>query len=115
MHWCEDRLLIYYENSDNTIVESQGRAKHSTADEALAAAAGMGAHRVVLTHFSQRYPRLPPCIVTAGPIAQRYIVAFDGMEVPFAILGELPKLMPLLSLALSAQEEIADDSAELNS
>ena len=35
--------------------------RHSTVTEALTVAEQMGAFCTVLTHFSQRYPRLPPC------------------------------------------------------
>ena len=36
------------------------RKRHSTTAEALGVASDAAARRAVLTHFSQRYPRLPP-------------------------------------------------------
>ena len=40
--------------------------RHSTTEEALTAAASMGAYRTILTHFSQRYPKIPLGIPTSG-------------------------------------------------
>ena len=40
--------------------------RHSTTEEALRVAADMGAYRTVLTHFSQRYPKIPVGVPTSG-------------------------------------------------
>jgi len=40
--------------------------RHSTTEEALQVAASMGAYRTILTHFSQRYPKIPVGIPTSG-------------------------------------------------
>ena len=40
--------------------------RHSTTEEALKVAASMGAYRIILTHFSQRYPKIPVGIPTSG-------------------------------------------------
>ncbi|CAN0484479.1 unnamed protein product, partial [Discosporangium mesarthrocarpum] len=50
---------------------------HSTTDEALSIGRQMGADRVILTHFSQRYPKIPQL-----PQEQdgRVCVAFDFMR-----------------------------------
>jgi hypothetical protein len=56
-----------------------------------------------LTHFSQRYPKLPPGL--EGPDAATAAVAFDGMCIPLVALPDLPKLLPLLHEALREREE----------
>ena len=40
--------------------------RHSTTEEALRVAADMGAYRHILTHFSQRYPKIPIGIPASG-------------------------------------------------
>lgn len=62
--------------------------------------------RTVLTHFSQRYPRLPagyPSDVT--PWRSRPLLAVDGAVVNFALLPVLPALMPAVAAALEEIEE----------
>lgn len=62
--------------------------------------------RTVLTHFSQRYPRLPAGYPsTARPWRQRPLLAVDGAVVSFAALPLLPALMPAVAAALEELEE----------
>ena len=70
------------------------RKRHSTAAGALAVAAASGAKRTILTHFSQRYPGLPPDALQAPEQwdAARAVAAADGMAVRFADLGRLEGL-----------------------
>lgn len=42
------------------------KRRHSTTEEALEVAATAGAYRTVLTHFSQRYPKIPAGISASG-------------------------------------------------
>lgn len=68
-------------------------------------------HRTVLTHFSQRYPRIPAGIdPSALPLRRRPVPAFDGMLLPLNALRDLPYIMPPLALAL-AEPEAADAMA----
>ena len=55
----------------------------------------MGAFRVLLTHFSQRYPYAPD--YGDGPSC---MVAFDGLSFPLTALPLLPRAMPVLRRAL---------------
>lgn len=81
------------------------RKRHSTSAEALEAGARMGAYRTLLTHFSQRYPKLPGGLDAGAPRWRaRPLLAFDGMVVPLALLPELPALMPLVAAALGDGE-----------
>ena len=50
----------------------------------------MGAHRTVLTHFSQRYPHVPPI-----PASCRHntVIAFDMMTVNLADLDKVPLMV----------------------
>ena len=61
-------------------------------------ATAMNADRVVLTHFSQRYPRLPVGLPVEGdPNYGYHIVAYDGMVIPLCMATDMPNLMPLLT------------------
>ena len=61
-------------------------------------ATAMNAGRVILTHFSQRYPRFPVGLpVEGGPDYGYHLVAYDGMVVPLNMLEAMPELMPLLT------------------
>ena len=70
--------------------------------EALGVGSRMGAWRVILTHFSQRYPKLTD--VRDSP-SDGAVIAFDGMRVPFSLLPELPQLAPSLLCMFAAELE----------
>ena len=63
----------------------------------------MGAYCTVLTHFSQRYPKLPQGLPEDGSCA--VFVAFDGMRLPLSLLPALPLLLPALRAALTKAED----------
>ena len=73
--------------------------RHSTSEEAVAAGCSSGAYRTILTHFSQRYPKLPPGLETEAAATAGIAVAFDGMRVPLLALQDLPQLLPVLQQA----------------
>ena len=66
----------------------------------------MGAYRTVLTHFSQRYPKMPEGLPRDGPAAAGTVVAFDGMRVPLRLLGVLPLLLPAMERTLQREDEV---------
>ena len=57
------------------------KKRHSTVGEALEIGSHMDAWRVVLTHFSQRYPKLGGVRRASGDREDRAIIAFDQMTV----------------------------------
>jgi len=87
------------------------RKRHSTTAEALGVARAMAAYRTVLTHFSQRYPRVPPGVPAAGPLAARALAACDGLSLPLALLPRLHALAPALAAALEDAAPDPDDAA----
>uniref|UniRef100_A0A6U2E235 ribonuclease Z n=1 Tax=Hemiselmis andersenii TaxID=464988 RepID=A0A6U2E235_HEMAN len=91
-------LLIHEATLDTPLEEDAKAKQHSTTGEALGVGGRMGAYRTLLTHFSQRYPKVPPLEeVTAHGAAA---VAFDFMSVDLADLPSLPSMMaPLARLA----------------
>ena len=89
-------LLIHEATFDNDRHADAAGKRHSTLGGALAAAQAMGAWRLLLTHFSQRYSRYAPDLTAlcgdaaAQAAAGRAAPAFDGMLVPFTALHSLP-------------------------
>lgn len=63
--------------------------------------------RTALTHFSQRYPRMPAGFpADATPWARRPLLAVDGAVLRFDLLPVLPALMPAVAAAL---EEVCEE------
>ncbi|KAK9822596.1 hypothetical protein WJX74_008798 [Apatococcus lobatus] len=99
-------LLIHEATFEATLQADAHSKKHSTVDEAMQVATAMNADRVILTHFSQRYPRLPVGLPVEGkPNYGYHLVAYDGMVVPLSMLRDMPNLMPLLTAALETDED----------
>lgn len=76
-------LLVHEATFDDALADDAVAKRHSTVGEALAVARQMRARDVVLTHFSQRYPKLPPPLAVeesgaASAGALRVHCAFDG-------------------------------------
>ena len=101
-------LLIHEATFDDTKGEEAKAKRHSTVNEALTIAKDMNVFRVILTHFSQRYPKIPPMPET---LKTKAVLAFDYMTVTFRDLLWTPALIPLLSEVLPKDE---DDDNEIN-
>ena len=88
------RILVHEATfDDSSAMRAEAEMKrHSTVGEALEVGRRMGAWRVVLTHFSQRYPKLSD-VRNAN---DRALIAFDQMTLPFPLLADLPRLTPAL-------------------
>lgn len=71
--------------------------KHCTTSEAIKAGMDMGAKALMLTHFSQRYPKLP-VIAAEGHGGQKMKVAlaFDMMRMKVGEFGRFEKFIPAL-------------------
>lgn len=52
-------VLLHEATFDDELKGDAMAKKHSTTNEAIGVAAAMGARRVILTHFSQRYQKIP--------------------------------------------------------
>lgn len=57
--------------------------KHSTTSEAIDVGRRMGARRILLTHFSQRYQKIPVMSEESGSSDVKAGVCFDYMRVCF--------------------------------
>ena len=103
-------LLVHEATFEDGMEAEAAVKRHSTVGEALRVAVQMEARCTVLTHFSQRYPRIPPT-----PTEQAYqfpvIFAFDYMILRQETLVAASKLTPALRL-LYPEEGIGDDGDE---
>jgi ribonuclease BN (tRNA processing enzyme) len=81
-------LLVHEATFDDSMEQDAVRKKHSTVGQALDIARRMRARQVVFTHFSQRYPSLPPPVSASGEgpsnatAAANVLCAHDGFVHP---------------------------------
>ena len=101
-------LLIHESTFDPSRREMALQKRHSTSDEAIEVARGMRAYRIILSHFSQRYPRMPEGLsdesCSSDPLKSLReipMVAFDGLVVPLSLLPVLPLVLPSMKMALN--------------
>jgi len=90
--------------------EAEAVAKrHSTVSEALAVSREMSVQRLILTHFSQRYPSAPPTpkLGWAGAV-----LAFDFMELTFRDLLWAPALTPILCEVFPPPQSSVDEDGD---
>lgn len=93
-------LLIHEATFEDGMEEDAVLKRHSTVGEAIDVAMKMKAKSLVLTHFSQRYPKIPPMERTKDSETEIPIVfAFDFMKLTPGISIDLAaKLTPALRL-----------------
>jgi ribonuclease Z len=89
---------------EDELVHEARLKQHSTVSEAIEIGRRMHAKHTILTHFSQRYAKLP--LFSAGQLEPNVAFSFDSMRVR---LCDLPK-MPLMYPALTAmfQEDVEE-------
>ncbi|KOS18474.1 Ribonuclease Z 1 [Escovopsis weberi] len=109
---CRGAHLLVHECTFGDDKQDHARAKrHSTMAEALWVAREMGAHRTLLTHFSQRYSKADalrrPAGEAGGAASPRpsVLLAFDFMRVR---LGEFPEAERFIPAVQRLMEKMAD-------
>lgn len=103
-------VLIHEATFEDGMIEEAVARNHSTTTEAIEAGDSAGAYRIILTHFSQRYPKIP---VFDEAHMHKTCIAFDMMSVNLADLPVLPKVLPYVKL-LFRDEMIVDESDDVN-
>lgn len=105
-----DATVLIHEATFEDGMKDEAIAKnHSTTKEAIAVGTSAGAYRIILTHFSQRYPKIP---VFDEVDMHKTCIAFDLMSVNLMDLPVLPKVLPHLKL-LFRDEMAVDESDEV--
>ncbi|KAI8599324.1 beta-lactamase-like protein [Dissophora ornata] len=83
------------------------KKKHSTTQEAILVGEGMEAKFTMLTHFSQRYPKIPK--FDSEDKSTLIGICFDLMSVKLGQIWKLPKFLPALQVLYSPQSDEALD------
>ncbi|KAI6671887.1 hypothetical protein NL676_006772 [Syzygium grande] len=99
-------VLIHEATFEDSMVDEAIARNHSTTEEAIRVGASAGVYRIVLTHFSQRYPKIP---VFDEAYMHKTCIAFDLMSINIADLPVLPRVLPYLKM-LFRNEMIVDES-----
>ncbi|RZC59812.1 hypothetical protein C5167_007125 [Papaver somniferum] len=98
-------VLIHEATFEDNMGDVAIGKNHSTTKEAIDI--GGGAYRVILTHFSQRYPKIP-VFDEVETCARKTCVAFDFMSVNIADLPVLPKILPQLKLLFKNEVNVEE-------
>lgn len=94
---CPVDVLIHEATFEDGMEGEAVLKRHSTIGEALGVASEMQAKCVVLTHFSQRYPKIPP-VPTTVDLSSLVIFAFDSMKLTAQNLQLASELIPALRM-----------------
>lgn len=95
---------------EDGMMEEAIAKNHSTTKEAIDVGSSAGVYRIILTHFSQRYPKIP---VVDETHMHKTCIAFDLMSINLADLPILPKVLPYFKL-LFKDEMPVDESDDVN-
>ncbi|KAJ8440007.1 hypothetical protein Cgig2_020495 [Carnegiea gigantea] len=102
-------VLIHEATFEDEMVDEAIARNHSTTKEAMEVGEAAGVYRIILTHFSQRYPKIP---VFEATHMHNVCIGFDMMSINVADLPVLPRVLPHLKL-LFRNEMGFDESDEV--
>lgn len=88
-------VLIHEATFEDGMVDEAIARNHSTTKEAIEVGEAAGVYRMILTHFSQRYPKIP---VFEETHMHNTCIGFDMMSINMADLAVLPRVLPHLKL-----------------
>ncbi|GMR50826.1 hypothetical protein PMAYCL1PPCAC_21021, partial [Pristionchus mayeri] len=92
-HGMDADLLIHEATFEDGQEHEAFRKKHSTMGQAVEIAEKMRAKHCILSHFSARYPKVPP--LPAYLDEKKIGVAMDGLRVGFDRLSLVPLMTPI--------------------
>lgn len=100
-------LLIHEATHENELEQTALLKGHSTIGGALEIAKLMNAKNTVLTHISQRYPKLPTIGTEGATIdkTQHACFGFDGMRASLSQIQEIQRMVPRMSELLEQFED----------
>ncbi|CDR37222.1 CYFA0S01e08592g1_1 [Cyberlindnera fabianii] len=101
-------LLIHEATLENDLLEEAKKKRHCTINEAIEVSNTMKARKLILTHFSQRYPQLPH-ISNNIVVNSDYCFAFDTMIVKYGDIGEQIKVFDQLDIAFASEQTEMDE------
>ena len=95
-------LLIHEATFEDDLQEEAEAKRHCTTKEAVNVGNAADAYCTLLTHFSQRYPKIP---VIGESVYGRVGIAFDLMTVGLQDLSILPSIVPVVKQLFEEGEE----------
>nr|CAD7262484.1 unnamed protein product [Timema shepardi] len=101
-------LLIHEATMEDELQKEARYKLHSTTSQAIQVGLDMEARFTLLTHFSQRYAKLPRF---SENFSSKVGIAFDNMQVRFSDLPLLPLLYPALKLMFAEHYEELEQKA----
>lgn len=104
-------VLLHEATFDDELIAEAVNKRHSTTSEALKAGRDMGARGVVLTHFSQRYPKLP-VLSEAVEEGMEVVLAFDLCRVRVRDMGRFEGFLPALRELYKDEEGEKDEDMD---
>ncbi|XP_022080535.1 zinc phosphodiesterase ELAC protein 2-like [Acanthaster planci] len=106
-------VLIHEATLEDGLEAEAQKKRHSMISQAVDVGQQMGAKFTLLTHFSQRYPKIP---YFDEQLSHKVGVAFDNMRVSFSELDQLPLCLPALKHVFTSyiqeMQELRDKRAE---
>ncbi|KAI1451879.1 hypothetical protein F4805DRAFT_449735 [Annulohypoxylon moriforme] len=113
-------LLIHESTFDDELQGDAVAKKHSTMSEAIDVGRRMGARRILLTHFSQRYQKVPTMEENfevrpdaaddeKARLDEVVLVAFDYMRVKLGDFRKAQAFLPALQKLFEEVEDIKDE------
>lgn len=99
-------LLIHEATLENELIEDAKIKRHCTINEAIEVANAMETKKLILTHFSQRYPKVPN-LESNDKINSPCCFAFDSMIVDYGGIDEQAKVLHKMSQIFSMEEQAA--------
>ncbi|CAI7722229.1 ribonuclease Z, putative [Plasmodium vivax] len=93
-------ILIHEATFDDELLNEAIHKKHSTTHEAMQISLEVQCKTLILTHFSQRYPKAPKLNKSSSSeineIMNKTIYSFDYMCIPLNLINELPHYFSIL-------------------
>lgn len=103
-------VLIHEATFDDELKGEAAAKKHSTTSQAIEQGRRMNAKHVVLTHFSQRYPKIPELGENLN--GQSVTVAFDMMRCKVGHLQRMKVFLPALRQLYAGDKDEDDMTPE---
>ncbi|CAG9833007.1 unnamed protein product [Diabrotica balteata] len=101
-------ILIHEATMEDELVQEAVIKMHSTTSQAIEIGNKMLAKNIILTHFSQRYAKLPRF---NDNFSSNVGIAFDNMQVSLSDLSLIPELYPALMLMFAEHYEELENKA----
>ncbi|KAL1738920.1 beta-lactamase-like protein, partial [Schizophyllum fasciatum] len=108
-------VVIHEATMNDNERELAAQKAHSTVGQAIEVAQKMSAENVLLTHFSARYPKLPPAVLSrSGDAAARPLVtmAFDHARMTIGTMWKVNAYLPAIRQCMADSADADDEGVD---